>query len=262
LKCRYCGLDVALPFKCPFCGGYFCAEHRLPELHACQGLSKEHVRGIIPSERAGRVKFEGVKFYRRLIFPRRLMIPSELIHVALGTLMVMFVGSSIALFNPDLMKPILLFGLAIIFASAFVPHEFGHKFAAMHYGLWAEFRLTFLGALITLISIVSPIKIISPGSVIISGEVNREIIGKTSLSGPLVNLALSTLFLALIPIGYDPAFQIIIMWGSGINAWTALFNLIPFGILDGAKIFWWNRYVWLLSFLASLILAVTTLIII
>jgi Zn-dependent protease len=252
-----------LPFKCPFCGGYFCVEHRLPELHACRGIGKEHAKRIIPipSEKTGRVKVERAKFYRRLVSTLHLRISSELIHVALGTLIVMFAGSSIALFNPGLMEPILLLGLAIVFASAFIPHELGHKFAAMHYGLWAEFRLTFLGALITLISIISPIKIISPGSVIISGEVNREIIGKTSLSGPLVNLTLSALFLSLIPIAYDSAFQTIIIWGSGINAWTALFNLIPFGILDGAKIFWWNKYIWLLSFLASLILAVTILMI-
>ncbi|MEM2913303.1 MAG: AN1-type zinc finger domain-containing protein [Candidatus Bathyarchaeia archaeon] len=261
MKCQYCGSDAALPFKCPFCGGYFCAEHRLPELHACQGISKEPLKRIIPSEKSGRVKVGRGKFYSRLIFLRNLVISGEIAQVALGTLMVMFVGSSIALFNPSLMDPILLLGLAVIFASAFIPHELGHKFVAMHYGLWAEFRLTFLGALITLISVVSPIKIISPGAVIISGEVNREIIGKTSLSGPLVNLTLSAIFLILTPTTYNSVFETIVIWGLGINAWTALFNLIPFSILDGAKIFWWNKYIWLLSFLASLILAAASLMI-
>lgn len=29
---------VAMPFKCKRCGGYFCANHRLPENHNCPGL--------------------------------------------------------------------------------------------------------------------------------------------------------------------------------------------------------------------------------
>ncbi|RLG97981.1 rhomboid family intramembrane serine protease, partial [Candidatus Bathyarchaeota archaeon] len=33
MKCQYCGAEEPLPFKCPFCGGYFCVEHRLPENH-------------------------------------------------------------------------------------------------------------------------------------------------------------------------------------------------------------------------------------
>jgi len=35
-----------MPFKCKFCGGQFCYNHRLPELHNCQGLAayKEKVR--------------------------------------------------------------------------------------------------------------------------------------------------------------------------------------------------------------------------
>ena len=39
-KCSYCGEEVSLPFKCKFCGKYFCAEHRLPENHDCEGLKE------------------------------------------------------------------------------------------------------------------------------------------------------------------------------------------------------------------------------
>lgn len=35
--CDACGKEVALPFKCSYCGGTFCAEHRLPENHDCKG---------------------------------------------------------------------------------------------------------------------------------------------------------------------------------------------------------------------------------
>lgn len=34
-KCEHCGKEVLYPFKCSFCGRYFCSEHRLPENHDC-----------------------------------------------------------------------------------------------------------------------------------------------------------------------------------------------------------------------------------
>ncbi|RLF60354.1 MAG: hypothetical protein DRN25_02905 [Thermoplasmata archaeon] len=40
VKCSYCGKEAALPFKCKFCGEYFCADHRLPENHECPGLKR------------------------------------------------------------------------------------------------------------------------------------------------------------------------------------------------------------------------------
>ena len=37
-KCDYCGENAALPYKCSYCGGTFCSEHRLPENHNCAEL--------------------------------------------------------------------------------------------------------------------------------------------------------------------------------------------------------------------------------
>ena len=38
MKCQLCKKDVTLPFKCSYCGQYFCDDHRLPEQHLCPGL--------------------------------------------------------------------------------------------------------------------------------------------------------------------------------------------------------------------------------
>ncbi len=38
--CAQCGTEVALPYQCKYCGGYFCPDHRLPENHACSRLPK------------------------------------------------------------------------------------------------------------------------------------------------------------------------------------------------------------------------------
>ena len=39
-QCDECGKHENLPYQCRRCGGTFCAEHRLPENHACPGLDE------------------------------------------------------------------------------------------------------------------------------------------------------------------------------------------------------------------------------
>lgn len=176
---------------------------------------------------------------------------TEIKHLILSTLIVMGVGLSIV--SPRNFFPLrltVLIGSAVIFAFSFISHELAHKAAAQYYGMWAEFRLTVLGALITLFSIISPIKLISPGAVVIAGEADKKTVGKTSIAGPAVNLVLSALF---IPLAYYYPNPLVII-GAIINPWIALFNLIPFSILDGEKILWWNKKVWAVSFSISLAL--------
>ncbi|MDP8202273.1 MAG: zinc finger AN1 domain-containing stress-associated protein [Candidatus Tenebribacter burtonii] len=57
--CAYCfkELDSPIPWKCRYCGEYFCADHRLPENHSCTHFSpskwpaKDYVdRGSVPSD--------------------------------------------------------------------------------------------------------------------------------------------------------------------------------------------------------------------
>jgi len=52
-KCDVCGKRVDLPYKCPYCGGTFCSDHRLPEKHGCDGLYDIPVRvkRDVPSRR-------------------------------------------------------------------------------------------------------------------------------------------------------------------------------------------------------------------
>lgn len=265
MKCQYCGLDVDLPFKCPFCGKYFCSEHRLPEFHACQGIKRGSLYHGVPSGRWDEtfkvsISRRFASSFSRLLY--RVSSPVELVHLTLGVLLVMLVGLSISFVEMRLMNLLLMFYLALMFASSFILHELGHKFTAKYYGLWAEFRLSLIGVIITLISIFSPIiKIISPGAVIISGEATRENLGKIAISGPIINISLSMLLLALnLTLDIPSLFKIILAWGSIVNAYIAVFNLIPFGFLDGAKILWWNKYAWMMSFLMALTLAIVNLV--
>lgn len=38
-RCSYCGKEVDLPFRCNYCGNYFCSEHRLPPTHNCVNIN-------------------------------------------------------------------------------------------------------------------------------------------------------------------------------------------------------------------------------
>jgi len=182
----------------------------------------------------------------------------EMKHLTMAALLVIGVGLSLGLFsNLFYTDYVMLVTFTIILTTSFFLHEIAHKIVAQREGLWAEFRLTLIGAILTLISIITPLfKIISPGAVMIAGFADIKSIGKTSIAGPMTNITLSMMFLAgtfLFPQQIS-----ILALAAFFNAWIALFNLIPFGILDGFKIFQWNKKDWVLAFTSSLILMITS----
>jgi Zn-dependent protease len=182
----------------------------------------------------------------------------ELKHLAIAALLVVGIGLSAGLYSDVFAQVDLTIALAVftvILTASFFMHEIAHKVTAQRQGLWAEFRLTLWGAVLTLISLILPFKIISPGAVMVSGSARNDEIGKISLAGPATNIVLSTVLLgvAFVPSPFSGMF----LFGALFNAaWIALFNLIPMGILDGYKIFSWDKKVWALTFAASVALTV------
>jgi len=256
-----------MPFRCPYCGNYFCAAHRLPENHNCAEKWKSKISQPplqIDSTAQGAyqqtVTFSPIIPKRGLRFSRK-----ELENILVGAALVFAVGISIMLgvqTNPPLSSAeelTVAIVLAALFTASFLLHEMAHKIAAQRYGLWAEFRLTLWGALITAISIFSPLfKLISPGAVMISGSwVDKKIMGKTAIAGPTTNIILAVILgtIAFFTTG-------LVQFGAGycafINGFLATFNLIPFAILDGQKIFTWNKLYWALAFSAAIALTILT----
>ena len=184
--------------------------------------------------------------------------PTELKHLLLGALLVMGVGVTYFLYvglgSPS-SSLLALAGLTVAFTLSFLLHEIAHKFSAQHFRLWAEFRLTMQGALITLVSIFlpPPFKIISPGAVMIVGSGTKETVGKIALSGPITNILLSTGCILIATVTQD-----LFWFVAFINAFLAAFNLIPFGIMDGLKVFRWNKVFWAIAFVAAIALTVYT----
>ncbi len=185
--------------------------------------------------------------------------PTELKHLLIGALLVMGVGLTyflyVGLASPSSSSLLALASLTVAFTLSFLLHEIAHKFSAQHFSLWAEFRLTMQGALITLVSIFlpPPFKIISPGAVMIVGSGTKETVGKIALSGPITNILLSTGCI-LIATATPNLFWFV----AFINAFLAAFNLIPFGIMDGMKVYRWNKIFWAIAFVAAIALTVYT----
>jgi Zn-dependent protease len=182
--------------------------------------------------------------------------PKELKHLAIGTLLV--IGISLSFGFGALEQEnwaVILSSLAAVITISFFTHEIAHKFTAQRRGLWAEFRLTVWGAILTFISILLPFKIISPGAVMISGPASMDEIGKISIAGPVTNLVFSGVFLGSVPF-LPSVYSQIFAIGAFFNAYIALFNLIPLGILDGFKILHWSKTVWALAFAVSVVLTI------
>jgi Zn-dependent protease len=147
---------------------------------------------------------------------------------------------------------------AVLMTASFLLHELMHKITAQRNGLWAEFRLTTWGVVLTFISIFLPFRMIAPGAMMIGGTPNSDEIVQISIAGPLTNLILSGVFLGLAFALYPSAYGLMLFFVAYINAFMAVFNLLPIGILDGNKVFSFNKKIWALVFIPSAILAVIT----
>jgi Zn-dependent protease len=267
MKCRQCGQETFLPFQCPYCGEYFCSQHRLPENHGCQKI--EAARASRQEEvlvvRQPRSYQYSVTFGqpRNLTGKVRFSV-KELKHLAVAAVLVMGIGLSLALY-PEIfgaadatsLTAVMIY--AVVLTMSFFAHEIAHKVTAQKHGLWAEFRLTMWGAVLTLVSVLSPVfKIISPGAMMIGNSPDVKEMGKVSLAGPAVNIFLSAVLFggALSAVTFAPQLSVVLLLAAFLNGFMAVFNLIPIGILDGFKIFSWNKKIWAAVFAMSVALTI------
>jgi Zn-dependent protease len=178
----------------------------------------------------------------------------EVQHIGIALALVVGIGFSIALFSFNWSWAVMAFFAAILTVS-FLVHEMAHKIMAQKAGLWAEFRLTTWGAVITFASVFLPFKMIAPGAMMIGGQAPsaKEML-KISIAGVITNLIFGATFLALTFMLPLNVFTGALFFSAYINSFMALFNLIPFGVLDGQKIFHINKQVWALTFIPSVVL--------
>jgi len=157
------------------------------------------------------------------------------------------------LFNAPAMLIFFLQSLVVV-GFAFVLHELGHKFMAQSKGLWSEFRAWPTGLLLAIgMAIISRGGFVfaAPGATMISPVKRNKFgytmqilkpkdMGEISVIGPVINIILCLIFGLLTLISPLMIFKI----GAQVNAWLAIFNMIPISMLDGAKIWHWSKAIW------------------
>ncbi len=146
---------------------------------------------------------------------------------------------------------LLPFGLIAVSLS-FILHEMAHRYFAKKYEHHAEFQIWPIGLAIAIgLALITDGGFVfaAPGAVMIFqradlwGNVkymSRKQLGIVGISGSAVNMILAFLFtIAAIATGWN-----LLYTGTFINIWLALFNMIPIGILDGYKVFHWDKRIW------------------
>jgi Zn-dependent protease len=176
---------------------------------------------------------------------RDLLISTLTLAVAFG---IALSGGVPAFSDPNRLLIVCLMSLVSV-SLGFILHEMGHRFVARKFGCTAEYRMWPFGLIIALASSLSGFIFAAPGAVMISPGVDSqgrstltlEKAGLISIAGPSSSICLAIMFLLLNLAWPTSLFSL----GASINAWLAVFNLIPFGPLDGSAVFRWNKMVWL-----------------
>lgn len=143
-----------------------------------------------------------------------------------------------------LSEPGLLLVSLFVIGLGFIGHELSHKFVARRSGFFAEYRMWPQGLVLALIFAIATggnFVFAAPGAVVFASYLaykhpGKRDVGSIGLTGPLFNIALLFIF-ALIP-------GEIFRFAATVNAWLAIFNLIPIAPLDGEKVLRWDWRIW------------------
>ncbi len=156
-------------------------------------------------------------------------------------------------------------------SPAFILHEMGHKFTAIKYGCFAEFRAWVFGLIFMfIIGVFAGFIFAAPGAVYIaSGYLSRKERGHIASAGAVINIILAIImiigFFILTSLtsmgvieGVNEGFGLqagqlfstefwlhVLIFSAYINAFLAAFNMVPMHPLDGGKVMSYDIKVWL-----------------
>jgi len=164
---------------------------------------------------------------------------------------------------------------AVGVGTGFLLHELAHKFIAQRFGYWAEYRANRMGLILIVLMAFAGFIFAAPGAVMIQkasapqdfylrdqigqDELKRQAMREElwiSLAGPMTNIILAVIFFLLLASGAGGS-----LWAGAagfalfINLTLAAFNLLPFGPLDGKKIFDCSRTAWAVVAVPTILVA-------
>ncbi len=186
--------------------------------------------------------------------------PTELIDLALSFIAL---TAAFAILWPGTIPSIeilLISGLGA--GSGFILHEMAHKVVAQRYGYWAEYRANRPWLVAIIFMAMMGFIFALPGAVMIrkstpvgtasgwygdEGRDERSDLLRIAIAGPLTNIVFAIVFFAILVslprsswLALSAAYSALM-----INLTLAAFNLLPFGPLDGRKIYQGNPLIWL-----------------
>ncbi len=137
--------------------------------------------------------------------------------------------------------------MAIAAGAGIILHELGHRVMARRFGSQAHFVANDQMLVISILLAFTGFLIAAPGAVWHRRLPKRET-GIIAAAGPVVNIVLAAFFLIGLPLFNQ--LDNIYLWsicyfGYSINALLGVFNLIPLGPIDGAKILNWDLAVFI-----------------
>lgn len=155
-----------------------------------------------------------------------------------------------------------LFIAAVVCGLGFVFHELAHRIVARRFGAEAHFVANVQMLAISIVVAFLPLGLFfaAPGAVWHRGYLTPRQSGLIALAGPATNMALAVLFLVAAPIAFlaglrDTWIVQLFYTGVALNAWLGLFNMIPAGPFDGAKVLAWNSVVFGVTVAIGILLA-------
>jgi len=186
---------------------------------------------------------------------------TELLHIAIayavltGDLVILFSGGSFLAGRGGVISTVSLEVVLIAAAAAlsgFVAHEMAHKIVAQRLGFWAEFRMSPIGLVLSIVTAFIGFLFAAPGATMVGGmsSVDRREWGETSVAGPLTNFGFAAVFYGAsiaVFVPFHPAVGALLFL-AWINLLFAGFNMLPIGPLDGAKVLRWSPGVWVAVF--------------
>lgn len=254
MKCAVCDATAEYMVQCQQCQQVYCMGHI--DQHACR----------LPQPTQTRINFQPRAFYRPPVRreptkdeyefhlrsnPQVLTTGKESLDLLGALLMLAFVfGFQPVYSGRESFGYVIL--LTLVIAPAFILHEMGHKYAAIYYKKYARFVLSRQMFFLSFLFGVIGFPMAAPGVTMIIGNSSKREMGIFAAAGPAVNFVLSVLsyiiflltsnvYVSFLQTGLHE----ILLQSIFINSLLGLFNLLPFGMLDGKKITAWSNEVWI-----------------
>ncbi len=191
----------------------------------------------------------------------------EIVHLV-ASLLVLTIAFTYPSLSPERMI-IVAFGVG----TGFLLHELAHKFTALRYGYAADYEASPIGLLLAIgLSVITSGAFVfaAPGAVMIRGKKvayspfeeqswdslqSAKEFAYISVSGAVVNLVLAvSFFIASFFVMPSGLVYAVLRTGAFINVFLAGFNMIPFGPLDGAKVWRYKPLLWAMIGIPAIIL--------